>query len=217
MEIFWTWVAAALTLSILSFLYKDNPAFKIAEHLFIGIASGYVVAVEFHTVFMPNLWTPMTSGNDWWLLVPAALGLMMLFRFSNKLAWVSRWPLGFMVGVYSGLAVIGFAEGDLMQQVAASIIPPIDGAAIAGFTGNPGVLTFLNALANPILMLGLVCILLYFFFSLEHKGLAGSIAGVGTGLLMVGFGAGYGYTVMTRMALLIDRFYFLLSDWLHVI
>src|SRR3972149_3076769 len=138
METLWTWVAAGLTLAILSFLYRDNPAFKVAEHLFIG---------------------------------PAALGLMMWFRFSKKLAWVSRWPLGFMVGVYSGLAVIGFAEGDLMQQVGASIIPPIDTAVIAGFTANPGVLTFLNALANPIIMLGLICILLYFFFSLEHKGL----------------------------------------------
>jgi hypothetical protein len=31
---------------------------------------------------------------------------------------------------------------------------------------------------------------------------------------MVSFGAGYGYTVMSRISLLIGRFQFLLHDWL---
>jgi len=220
MDTVWMWIAAALTLMIFSFLYRDNPLYKVAEHLFIGVAAGYGIAVEFYNVFRPNLWDPLFYGHEpsrWWLIVPFALGLMMFTRFSDKFAWISRWPLAYMVGIYSGMAVIGFTEGDLMQQMRASIVPPVSGQAWAGFLHSPGLLTFLNLTANPVIVFGLICILLYFFFSLEHKGTAGTIAGVGTGLLMMGFGAGYGYTVMTRMALLIDRFYFLMSDWLRLI
>jgi len=155
--------------------------------------------------------------SRWWLVIPALLGLMMFARFSNKWAWISRWPLGYMVGIYSGMAVIGFTEGDLMQQMRASIVPPVSLQAWQGFIHSPGLLSFLNLTANPIIVFGLICILIYFFFSLEHKGTAGIFASIGTGLLMIGFGAGYGYTVMTRMALLIDRVYFLLSDWVHLI
>ncbi|MBM3325578.1 MAG: hypothetical protein FJY65_01140 [Calditrichaeota bacterium] len=217
MDTLWTWVAAALTLMILSFLYKDNPAYKIAEHLFIGVAAGYGLAVEYFNVFKPNLQDPLLAGRDWWLLFPLALGLLMFTRFTEKWSWISRWPLAYMVGIYSGMAVIGFTEGDLMRQIEASLIPPISTPAVKAFIAAPGFLPLLNALASPIIVFGLICILLYFFFSLEHKGTAGAFAKVGTGLLMVGFGAGYGYTVMTRFALLIDRFYFLMSDWLKVI
>ncbi|NQT34695.1 hypothetical protein HQ587_05855 [bacterium] len=217
MDTLWIWISAALTLMIMSFLYKDNPFFKIAEHLFIGLAAGYVIAIQFFNVFKPNLWNPLVAGENWWLLIPLTLGLMMFTRFFPKIAWISRWPLAYMVGIYSGLAVIGFTEGDLMRQVQASVVPPISVEALSGFAGNPGVLTALNMTSNPIIVFGLICILIYFFFSLEHRGTAGFFARVGTGLLMVGFGAGYGYTVMTRIALLIDRFYFLISDWLRIV
>ena len=217
MDIFWTWIAAILTLMILSFMYKDNPFFKVAEHLFVGLAAGYVVAIEYFNVFRPNLWDPLTSGKDWWLILPLILGLMLFARFSKKYSWISRWPLGYMVGIYSGMAVIGFTEGDLMRQVQASIVPPVSGASLAAFAQHPGLLSMLNILSNPIIVFGLICILVYFFFSLEHRGTAGFFAQIGTGLLMVGFGAGYGYTVMTRIALLIDRFYFLLSEWLGIV
>jgi len=58
--------------------------------------------------------------------------------------------------------------------------------------------------------------LIYFFFSIEHTKLAGKTARVGTFFLMVTFGASFGYTVMSRMSLLIGRFDFLFRDWLHL-
>ena len=39
-EIIGAWLAALLTLSILSFLFKENPIYKAAEHLFVGISAG---------------------------------------------------------------------------------------------------------------------------------------------------------------------------------
>ena len=217
MEFFWTTVAAAATLAIFSFLYKDNPFYKFAEHLFVGIAAGYIVVMEFYNVFRPNLWDPLMAGTDYLLIIPFALGILMFARFFNKISWLSRWSMAVIIGTYSGLAVIGFAEGDLLNQVRASLVPLISGSAWKELTTNPGLFSFLDFLSNPLLVIGLVCILIYFFFSKEHRGAYGSLAKVGTGLLMIGFGAGYGYTVMTRMALLFDRLFFLCFDWLHLI
>ena len=68
---------------------------------------------------------------------------------------------------------------------------------------------------NAILFtIGLVCSLLFFFYSREHKGALGVMARTGSVFLMVSFGAGYGYTVMSRLSLLIGRFQVLLEDWL---
>ncbi len=52
------------TLAILSFLFRDNPIYKFAEHLFIGVAAGYYVGLEWHNVFIPNLWRPMIGAGD---------------------------------------------------------------------------------------------------------------------------------------------------------
>ena len=54
----------------------------------------------------------------------------------------------------------------------------------------------------------------YFFFSVEHRGTVGAVSRAGILFLMVGFGASFGYTVMGRITLLIGRFQFLFHDWL---
>ena len=38
------WVAVFLTLMVLSFLYKENPFFRLTEYIFIGLSSGYAFA-----------------------------------------------------------------------------------------------------------------------------------------------------------------------------
>lgn len=216
MEFFWLTVAGLCTIAVLSFLYNDNPLYKVAEHFFVGIAAGYVVCTQYFNVFRPNLWDPLTQDGDLWLLIPLALGAALFTRFSSNWGWISRWPLSVIIGTYAGLAVIGFASGDLVLQVQASLIPVFDTASVTTFSGDPGVVTFLGIFDNPLFTLGLVSVLFYFFFSIEHKGGLRHVAQTGTTLLMIGFGAGYGYTVMTRIALLFDRFYFLFVEWLKV-
>lgn len=216
MDFFWLTVAAFLTLAVFSFLYKDNPFYKFAEHLFVGVAAGYVVCIEFYNVFLPNLWRPLWDGGNWELLIPFALGVALFSRFISKWAWISRWPMSVIIGTYAGLAVIGFASGDLVLQVQASMIPVISVPAVKTFAASPGVMTFLQAIANPIFTLGLITVLFYFFFSTEHRGTMRPVALSGITLLMVGFGAGYGYTVMTRIALLFDRLYFIFVEWLGI-
>ena len=73
---------------------------------------------------------------------------------------------------------------------------------------------FAAYLGNLVLIFGTLTGLVYFYFSKEHKGIFGRTAKVGIYFLMITFGASFGYTVMSRMSLLIGRLYFLFSTWL---
>src|SRR5262245_34495686 len=41
------WIAAFFTLAIFSFLYRDNPFYKIAESVLVGVSAGYWIVVAF--------------------------------------------------------------------------------------------------------------------------------------------------------------------------
>ena len=47
-ELIWNGVAAFLVLSIYSFLYKDNPFYKFAEHLVVGVSAGYFAIILYY-------------------------------------------------------------------------------------------------------------------------------------------------------------------------
>jgi hypothetical protein len=81
----------------------------------------------------------------------------------------------------------------------------------AGFV-LPAIGADLNQL---VILLGVFTVLIFFFFSLEHKRLIGGISRVGLFFIMISFGASFGYTVMARISLLIGRFQFLIDDWIR--
>lgn len=204
-------LAGILTLAIMSFLIKDNRFYKFAEHLFVGIAAGYYVALQFRTVFVPNLWAPLTGaepgttsfnifGGDPWFFIPFVLAALLFTRLLPSGQWLSRWSIGVMVGAYAGLQLIGFAQGDLIAQVQANLL--------SVNTGSTG--TNIN---NLLLIVGVLTTLIYFFFSTEHKGTVGVLSKIGIYFLMISFGASYGFTVMARISLLIGRLEFLFTTW----
>ena len=240
---FGTWLAALLTLCIYSFLYRDNPLYKFAEHIFIGVSAGYFVALEYWNVFIPNLWNPLIEGlgqagtrtlfsvagldvalpvfPNMTLLIPFGLGVLLFTRFWSRLSWLSRWSIGAMIGAYAGLAIIGALQGDLVAQIRANMIPiynPDSLAALERARGAADVFFGILEIArNPLIIIGLITTLMYFFFSREHRGGLGLASKIGIWFLMVSFGASFGYTVMSRVSLLIGRLHFLLSDWLGLI
>ena len=57
-----TTLGALLTLAVYSFLYKDNPFYKFAEHLFVGVSAGYYLVLSFWTVLVANLWDPLLAA-----------------------------------------------------------------------------------------------------------------------------------------------------------
>ena len=64
---------------------------------------------------------------------------------------------------------------------------------------------------------GVICCLLYFFFSRRESGPVATAGRIGLAVLMVTFGASFGFSVMGRVAVLVGRMEFLLHDWLGII
>ncbi|OGK12207.1 MAG: hypothetical protein A2Y63_05385 [Candidatus Riflebacteria bacterium RBG_13_59_9] len=211
-----TWIAAGLTLMILSFLYKDNPFFRFAEHLYVGISNAYVVWLVWATIVLPDfigrVFMNLEPGRPWspdyWYLVPGILGLVMLTRMIPTIEWMSRWALAFVVGWGAGFVIGPTLNSYLLAQLYASF-PWVN---MQGYLGSPTG-EYVPALINAILLfVCVVTVLIYFFFSYEHKGVIGGAAKIGIWVLMVAFGASFGSTVMARISLFIGRSRFLVQD-----
>jgi len=273
----WVWVAGVLTLAIYSFLYKDNPFYKFAEHLVVGVSAGYYLVIYYFNFIHPNVFSPvflLRLGDEaipffgfyWWMaLIPGILGILLYARFFPKIAWVGRYALAVYVGGYAGLGISPVMQARVIEQLRANAVSvagiedpfaTITNMALGvvifavmtyllivkrnlgakGAVGKLGVLvvsavvayagyfvlTLISdagvvSLTNILLVIGLLGTLTYFFFSMKHTGVLGGLARVGIVFLMVGFGASFGYTVMSRISLLIGRVGFLLHDWLHLV
>jgi hypothetical protein len=244
------WCAAFLTLAIFSFLYKDNPFYRFAEHLFTGVSAAYWMVVAFwnqvHPNLFGNLWWPESFLRKWpeftyvivnevhvgetvhtglamvdgsltpemlagatlvnntnlFYYVPLVLGILFFARLVPKIAYLSRWPLAFVMGMAAGLRLYSFLQSNAMQQISSTINP----APVVG----QGFFAWFNFL---VVALGVLTGLIYFYFSKEHKGVFGVMSRVGVYFLMISFGAAFGYTVMARISLLLGRFQFL-GNWL---
>lgn len=214
-------VAAGLTLAMYSFLYQDNAIFKVAEHLYVGISVGYIIIQTYYTNLLPNLIKPLILADTektllgrGLLVIPAFFGVLMLSRFIPKYAWLSRWAIAFIVGMGAGMAIPRVLKTYIFAQAKSAIAPL---SATAMFSGDGGFWGVVNAWSPILALVGVICVLIHFLFSVEHKGPVRVASRTGITFLMIAFGAGFGYTVMARMSLLIGRITFLLKNWLHII
>ena len=199
------WVATGLTLFIYTFLYKDNPLFKLGEHVYVGISVGYSIVITIYAVGVKLLWIPMTEEGQWQLLIPALLGLMISARFFPRIAWLSRISFAFVVGFGSGTIIPRLISSNVLSQLEDTIMPLATMTA-SGLTYTMNFLDPKSDINNLITLIGVVSVLFYFFFSVEHRGVGQAVARTGIVFLMIAFGAAFGYTVMSRMSLLIGRF-----------
>jgi hypothetical protein len=188
-------LAAFLTLSIFSILYRDNPFYKFAEHLVVGVSAGYFAIILYYSSFIPKVWVPVVQQHKFIYLVPTILGVLMWTRFSRKRSWMSRYPIAAYMGIGMGVAIPVTMQAFILVPLYATM--------------QPMGLTSLSLFNNLLVAVGVLCALIYFFFSKEHTGAFGGAATVGIWILMIGFGAGFGLTVMGRVSLLIERFTFL--------
>ena len=215
MEVLGIWVAAFFTLCIYSFLYRDNPFYRFAEHLFVGLSVGYGIVFSIHQGLIPFAWDPfweaVTKRELMGLLklIPIAIGLLFFSRLVPKYSWLIRYPIAILIGIGSGLAIPNVMEASIFRQVHGTLAPF---AQI--HSGTLGPFEIFGAI---LMLVGVICTLTYFFFSIEHRGAVGGISKVGIVFLMVGFGSAFGNTVMGRVSLFIQRVDFLLHDWLHLI
>lgn len=216
------WIGALLTLMIFSFLWKDNVFYKFAEHLFVGVSAAYWMVVGLWSTILPNLIARLWPGlvreiipgaaqaePDYMFLIPLIFGLLLLTRLLPKIHFLSRWAMGLVIGYAAGTNLIRYLQSDLMSQISSTIMP-------AAIVAN-GRLQIGETISHMVIFLGVICGLIYFFFSREHKGVLKPASKIGIWILMVTFGASFGYTVMARISLLTGRVQYLLGDWLGIL
>ena len=197
------------TIAILSLVFKENKFYRLFEHIFLGLALGFDFFFSWTSVLRPLWWDPMVHGQWAWIMT-VPLGLMFYGIYSERFSWMSRLIFGVFFGLAAGTVFQDFSER-FMPQVVKSFKPLVAPPNIHGMLHR-----FAYGLNDLVFMVVLISVLVYFLFAFEQKNKAvRGTAQLGRWLLMFSFGAIFGSTIMTRMALLIDRMYFIFVDWLH--
>ncbi len=198
-----TIVAGILTIAILSFLYGDNPVYKMAETLLVGVSMGYVLVITWTNTLMAVLFKPLFVESQFWLVIPLIFGLFMFGRFHKSTSFLSRYSMAVLIGSGAGVAIPAMLGARTLRQMTATVEMVQGDSLMMIFSGL-------------VVVVGLFTTLSYFYFSREHEGIMGRSAKVGTYFLMIFFGTTFGYTVMSRVSTFIGRMDFLLSDFLHL-
>lgn len=200
-------IAVVLTVFVLSRIVGDNPLFRIAQYLFVGVSLGYVFVVLYHQVLVPAAVQVATTPNDTGLvslyLMPFVLGLLLLPRIVGRqsLSWLANIPLALLFGVGAALALGGVLVGTLFPQL-------LDTARPLG--AEP-----FQIVGAVVLALGVILTLSYFYFTVpRNTGVSRIVAGnakVGRWLLIVAFGFFFAGALNTYLAALIERLQFLVA------
>ncbi len=214
------------TVGLYTVLYKENKFYRFFEHVFLGLAAGWTLVAIWTETLYDSWWSKIMgstgAANGYWayaLLLP--IGLMGYFVFSKKHNWMSRIPIGIILGLWSGQQIQVWWKRYGPQL--ADSVKPIFPSTTSSFTvpGGSKPTPFeaaqvypSQAICNLIFVITLLSVLSYFLFSfdLKNRFLKNSTT-MGRWLLMVGFGAIFGSTVMMRFTLLIDRMYFIWIEW----
>ena len=193
-------VAIVLTIMVLSrIVVGDNPLFRIAQYLFVGVSLGLAFVVAYHQVLTPAVRAIATDQNSAVFYgVPLVLGLLLLPRISRRqeFSWLANIPLALVFGVGAALAVGGAIIGTLMPQILDTSNRPLSGspAQVAG---------------TIVLALGTVITLAAFYYTAPREGprarLLAPIAALGHWLLMIAFGVFFAGAVQSYLSALTER------------
>lgn len=210
------------TIGLYTVLYRENKFYRFFEHLFLGLAAGWTVVALWSDVLYDTWWIKMVGSvpdtpdgkpvNGYWayaLLLP--IGAMGYLVYSKKYNWISRIPIGIILGLWSGQQVQVWWNR-YGPQINSSLKPLVPNTSTFFVPAEraPGTIYVSDAISNIVFVLTLVCVLSYFLFSFDVRNrVLRTMTTSGRWLLMVGFGAIFGSTVMMRFSLLIDRMYFI--------
>jgi hypothetical protein len=206
-EVLGAWISAALVVWIYSFAYRDNALYKLAEHIFLGTAAGYSIALALDSLnrvlVRPAVTTPGTFwATSWHYVIPVVLGLLMFAKYSRRYYWLARYAVAVNIAVGTGLALRAVPVANIVRQITATILP---------LWGSDPVKVANNWLMVLITVGGLT----YFLFTIFPRRVEGAppsptyqvyraLYYIGIYGMMVGFGALFANTIMTRVGFLVS-------------
>lgn len=205
------------TLLVFSYIFGDNPLFRITIHIFIGVAAGYAGMVAIYNVLIPRLLIPLLSqdrGEQLLTLVPLLLGLLLLTKLSPRFARIGNFSMAYLVGVGAAAAIGGAILGTLFPQTSASInLFDLQAAREAGT--NAGI-QFIN---GGIILLGTLSTLAYFHFGtrsqadqpIQRQPWIEWVSKIGGFFIAVAFGVLFAGVYAAALAALVERLFFLVD------
>ncbi len=190
-----TLISLILTLVIFSYLLDDNPLFRLAVSIFVGLAAAFTVSVTLQSVILP---LTRSSGGDALILVfSGILTLLLLLKPLRSIRVFTNISLGFLIAVGVAVSIIGAISGTLIPIVAQTVsINSSDGA--------------FNLLSSIVIVIGVISTLLYFSYG-SQKSVDGQVvrtplmqvvASIGQGFIVITLGALYGAAILTSLTIL---------------
>lgn len=200
-EVISAFIGLILTLMVFSYLIGDNPLFRIAIYLFIGVASGYAAVAVWHYVLIPRLFDRLGDPNELVLaIVPLVLSISLLTKLSPRISWMGNFAMAVLVGVGAATAVGGALVGTLIPQAKASM---------EAF--NAG--SILDLIEGAVMLSGTVLTLAYFQFGakraadglVKRNALIEILAWAGRIFIAVTFGVLFAGVYMAALTAMIER------------
>lgn len=203
------------TLMVFSYLWRDNPLFRMAVYIFIGVSSGYAATVIVYYVLIPKLSLFQTDDLNQLIIavISLLLGVSVLAKFSPRISWIGNFAMAVLVGVGAASALGGAVLGTLIPQIQAAI-------DAFDFRAAPTTSEAFFGLINGIVMLvGTVFTLGYFHFSAERapdgtprrNRVFESIAWVGRIFIAITFGVLFAGVYMAALTAMIERLAFIIN------
>lgn len=191
-----------LTIFIFSYIGGDNVLFRIATHLFVGVAAGYVTIVVIQNIILPQMILPFLGSErseKIFAILFLILGALILTKISPSLNRLGNPAMAYLVGVGAAAAIGGAVIGTIFPQSSVSMS-----------------VFFENKLLNAAwILVGTLTTLLYFHFGIRRKSSEeGSvqrpmwletIGNVGQFFIAVTFGALFSGVYLAAIIALIER------------
>jgi hypothetical protein len=208
-DLVWTLVSLVLTVLVFSYIFGDNPLFRIATYLFVGVMAGYVAVV-----LWPRLIWPLVSGTSMIELVPLVLGLLLFTKLVPRISVLGNLSMAALVGIAAAVSIGGAVLGTLVGQSQAAI-NGFDMQSAAARSVSP-VWMVIEAV---VMLLGTLAALAYFQFSARARAGQGparwpfveSLARIGQVFIAITLGALFAGVIAAALTALIERLDFVSS------
>lgn len=194
-------VGFVLTLFIFSYLLGDNPLYRLAVHVLVGVGAAYAAIVIWQQVVAPfyrQIQAQPTDPNSIRWLIPVLFAFFLIIRQLRAGAWIGNWTLALLIGIGAALALVGAVWGTLWPQITAVSGSPVQNIITAVLTISTLLMFQFTGRTNkqgewlpPIWQRG--------------------ITQVGRTVLMITFGALFAQTLSTSLVLLTERISFYLT------
>ena len=193
-------VGVVLTLLIFSYLLGDNPLYRLALHLFIGVVVGYSFGVVLREVVLLSV-LPQLVAREQTIVIPVVLGILLLMKGFPRYAYIGNFSVAYLVGVGTAVALAGALMGSIIPQV----------GAVGNALSRPSDLFGLGD--GLIVLLGTICTLMAFTFAVPaRRGVESSwarslrgLARVGRLFLIIAFGVAFAGALTAALTMFIGR------------